>query len=1051
LRTIILSLFLIFSFVQSAYADCTTVTIGNQPAGYLFYNVDQKIFQYCNGTDWISMNSIPGSGGGGCGTTTMGLQPEGRMFYNGDNRVLQGCAGNVWQPFGPIGGSNHNVWSQIATGEYTTCGIKTNGTLWCWGSDAAGALGNGATTGNQSAPSQEATGSTNWTQVNVGTNHNCAVKTDGTLWCWGSDWQGKLGNGATVGDQVTPVQEVTAATDWAQVAAEGNHSCAIKTDNTLWCWGQETEGQLGNGATASNQDTPVQEVTAATDWAQVDLGGAHSCAIKTGGTLWCWGQDTQGHLGNGAATGNQDTPVQEVTAATDWAQVGIGIHHSCAVKTGGTLWCWGRGFEGQIGDGLGAETDSPSQEATLSTDWKQVNADHYHSCAVKTNGTAWCWGGDGSSGKLGDGPELLQKNAPVQEATGATDWTQIDAGFTHSCALTTNGTYSCWGDDTYGQLGNGSSTGAQLSPTQELTSATDWAQVSVSPGHSCAIKTNGTAWCWGSDYNGALGNGPTLTDNQFSPTQEATLATSWAQISVKNELGGTRHSCAVRTDGTLWCWGTDGNGQLGNGATTGDQDTPVQEVTAATDWAQVSKTFAHTCAVKTDGTLWCWGADTNGQLGNGATTGNQDTPVQEVTAATDWAQVSTGPYYSCAVKTDGTLWCWGIDTNNQLGNGAPTGDQDTPVQEVTAATNWAQVEGGRTHTCAIKTDDTLWCWGWDGYAALGNGADGNQDSPDQEATAATNWEQVAIGQYHSCAVKTDGTLWCWGRNNAGQLGNGTSTTADTPVQEVTAATNWAQVAAGSGSACAVKTDGTLWCWGADTYGKLGTSLYSNASPFPYLLCENPTRKEGQIFYNSSENVMQYCDGGGWVPIGKGFGTGNMPLYCTNIGDMCSDGTVYAGLSPDGNVPMYTLPCDYGQSWDGSSCTGARSNQPWNNGNFGNKTLTNVDDGNDGDGNTLALLSIDSDSGAGGTQPHLAAQTCSNLSANGHSDWYLPALNEVNVLYTNKVAIGGFDVTGTTYWSSTEGSQTGANAKNFDTGGWGWWDKDQNKPVRCVRK
>jgi alpha-tubulin suppressor-like RCC1 family protein len=239
------------------------------------------------------------------------------------------------------------------------------------------------------------------------------------------------------------------------------------------------------------------------------------------------------------------------------------------------------------------------------------------------------------------------------------------------------------------------------------------------------------------------------------------------------------HTCAVTTTGTLWCWGYNGSGQLGNGTTT-SSTTPVQESTHASDWATVSAGDLYTCAVKTTGTLWCWGSNGSGQLGNGTTT-DSTTPVQESTHASDWATVSAGGAQTCAVKTTGTLWCWGSNDFGQLGNGTTT-DSTTPVQESTHATDWATVSAGYLHTCAVKTTGTLWCWGYNALGQLGNGTTTDSTIPVQESTHATDWATVSAGEDYTCAVKTTGTLWCWGYNALGQLGNGTTTDSTTPVE-----------------------------------------------------------------------------------------------------------------------------------------------------------------------------------------------------------------------------------------------------------------------------
>lgn len=830
--------------------------------GDVVYNQTEKIFQYCADDEWKRMNIKPGAGAGGCTSPTVA---EGQMAYNTDQRVLQGCAGNEHRPFGPVAGGVK--WKNISVGSSHTCGVRTGGTLWCWGSDSAGQLGNGATTGNQDIPVQESTNATNWTQVSSASGHSCAVKTDGSLWCWGANSYGKLGNGLTTGNQDSPGRESTNATNWAQVSTGGNHTCAIKTDGSLWCWGRDNVGQLGNGgAITADQTAPSREATSATDWAYVSAGASHTCAVKTTGTLWCWGIDSFGALGDGVGVVNQNAPVQESTLATDWAQVSTGLAYTtCAVKTSGTLWCWGSGSSGDLGDGTSTfSAYSPVQESSAATNWLQVNTGYSHSCAVKSDGSLWCWGND-TFGQLGNGATTGNQLSPFQESSGATDWALVTTGNSHSCALKTNGSLWCWGYDTGGMLGNGST--LRTSPVQESSQAVNWMPVNGGS-YRCAIKTDGSLWCWGSDGNGQLGNGAT-TGSQISPVREITNATDWLQAS-----GGASHTCAVKNNGTLWCWGNDGNGQLGNGAATGDQDSPVQESTNATDWVHISaRGGSHSCAIKTNGTLWCWGRDANGQLGNGAIAGDQVSPSQESTNATDWAQVSTALSHTCAVKTGGSLWCWGRDHFGQLGNGATATDQVSPARESTNATDWVQVSAANLHTCAIKTDKSLWCWGNDANGQLGNGATaGNQVSPVRESTNATDWAIVDTNGSVTCAIKTDGSLWCWGSGSSGALGNGTTSDQISPTREITNATDWAQVTTGNGQTCAIKTNGTLWCWGSNNGGALGAGIPLPESPLPSNVCARNGNKEyrsGDILYNTDHKIVQYCDGVGWVGVGIG--------------------------------------------------------------------------------------------------------------------------------------------------------------------------------------
>jgi alpha-tubulin suppressor-like RCC1 family protein len=270
--------------------------------------------------------------------------------------------------------------------------------------------------------------------------------------------------------------------------------------------------------------------------------------------------------------------------------------------------------------------------------------------------------------------------------------------------------------------------------------------------------------------------------------------TNWAQVAA-----GGYHTAAVKTDGTLWTWGAngssffDGSGQLG----TNDIETrfsPVQ-VGALSNWAQVSAGRFHTASIKTDGTLWTWGSNQNntnnqprGQLGDG-TAASKSSPVQ-VGALTNWAQVSAGDYHTASIKTDGTLWTWGFNTQGVLGDGT-TISRSSPVQ--IGSTDWAQVSTG-AHTTATKTNGTLWAWGPNTDGQLGDGTGAGKSSPVQIGVL-TNWSTAHAGGIHTASIKTDGTLWTWGRNNYGQLGDDTVASRSSPVQ-VGALTNWGQLSVG---------------------------------------------------------------------------------------------------------------------------------------------------------------------------------------------------------------------------------------------------------------
>ena len=250
----------------------------------------------------------------------------------------------------------------------------------------------------------------------------------------------------------------------------------------------------------------------------------------------------------------------------------------------------------------------------------------------------------------------------------------------------------------------------------------------------------------------------------------------------------------------MWCWGRNQNGQLGVNDTT-NRNTPVQ-VGTAVDWRQVDCGQSHSSAIKINGTLWSWGNNYSGQLGINNTT-QKNTPMPEFNGATTWKSVACGGYTTSAIKTDGTLWSWGFNTNGQTGNNGNTNVQ-TPVTTLAGGTNWKQVSAGKKHTVAIKTDGTLWSWGINGSGQLGVNGTTTRFTPVQEFNSAQTWNSVACGGYTTSAIKTDGTLWMWGYNNQSQIGLNDTTARQTPVT-VGGGNNWKKVAAGYQHTAAIKS------------------------------------------------------------------------------------------------------------------------------------------------------------------------------------------------------------------------------------------------------
>ena len=339
-----------------------------------------------------------------------------------------------------------------------------------------------------------------------------------------------------------------------------------------------------------------------------------------------------------------------------------------------------------------------------------------------------------------------------------------------------------------GALGDGTNTN-RSSPVQVLGATSTWTSLSMGDDTVHAIKTDGTLWGWGNGKFGELGNnennGGALSGFlKSSPVQTVAGGTKWSQVSASRYAVG-----AVKSDGTLWMWGYGAYGSLGDNTSGLMRSSPVQTVAAGNTWTYVQAGYT-SGGLKSDNTLWMWGSNSDGQIGDG-TIVNKSSPVQIGGAV--WNSFSAGDMITAAIRTDGTLWLWGSNYFGGLGTNSTT-KYSSPVQTVSGGSNWSKVSTAIYSVGAIKTDGTLWTWGYAVNGRLGDNSVVNKSSPVQTVAGGTNWNKLQMGGTHSIATKTDGTLWVWGSNYNGQLGDGTITNKSSPVL-LTSGTNWIDISA----------------------------------------------------------------------------------------------------------------------------------------------------------------------------------------------------------------------------------------------------------------
>lgn len=710
-----------------------------------------------------------------------------------------------------------------------------------------------------------------WSAVYAGADgHVLGRKTDGTLWAWGIGGQGQLGIGSSPAYCLSAVQ-VGVESDWTTASAGGTFSGALKTDGSLWTWGADDWGQLGDGG-STVRNRPYR-VSPGASWRTFALGTNHLLAIKTDGTLWACGYNGERSLGDGTSN-STSTPIR-IGAWSDWKSVGAGNYSSYGIRADGSMYGWGTNWAGQAGVN---SASSPIATPTLISagPWASVDGGDQHAVAVKANGTLWMWGRDNAGNS---------SIAPVQVMPGTSNWVWAKAGNTASIAGRADGTVWAWGQNTSSQLGIGSG-GNQATPVQ-VTTVPLWTICDMGASYAEAISPDGLLWNWGTGQNGQLANGllnssatwpavsdwipyassATITvpagagtktvtcyyrDNAMNVSaaivDTITLDTSAISMSVCNgaaavattnlEIDSTVTAAATEivesraafvaagdsinlgfsliglADGPILGCGKNDYGQLGRGYTS-SSETNLGYATYDHDWKRVAVGGRHTLAVKNDGSLWAWGLDTSGQLGDGLTSG-QSTAPKRIGVANDWAFVAASRDYSLAIKTGGTLWRWG------------TGATASPVQ-VGTDTNWKSVAVGNGFFLGVKTDGSLYSWGSNGYGQLGLNDTTARANP---TYVSGGWSVVAAGDTHSLGIKTDSSLWAWGNNTSYQLGDNTFNQRNAP--KLIDSGRWTAIAGGSTHSVGLQSDGSLWTWGSNSFYQQGDGTI-NAKQVPTQL------------------------------------------------------------------------------------------------------------------------------------------------------------------------------------------------------------------------
>ena len=655
---------------------------------------------------------------------------------------------------------------QVAAGDTHSAAVTKDGDLYMWGSNECGQLGV-YSNDNSKVPIKVNNSSSTLSEKSVkyvalGVSHSAAITKDGSLYMWGSNRYGRLGDGTTT-DRYTPVKIMD---NVASVSLGSSHSAAVTKNNYLYVWGyggNDTDySYIGNGS-YSDIRSPVKIMD---NVASVSLGSSHSAAITKDGSLYMWGSNYHGQLGDGTTSGKH----RPQRVASNVQSVELGSSYTTVISKDGGLYTWGYNYYGQLGNGTTTKSSNPIK---IMNDVVDCAGGGSHTIALKKDGTVYAWGYN-DCGQLGDGT-TTDRTSPV--AIQIYDHTNVltSSGVKHGI-IPDNGNYS------FGSTG-------------------EIVQVAAGGRHSAAVTKDGDLYMWGSNECGQLG----VYSNADSkiPIKVNNSSSTLPEKSVKYVALGDRHSAAITKDGSLYMWGYNLLGQLGDGTTT-NKYIPVKVMDNV---VSVSLGEDHSAAITKNGSLYTWGSNLSGELGDGTT----DKRTKPERIMNNISSVELGRNHSAAITLDNHLYVWGYGGNSTgcsyIGNGSYS-NFNSPVNIMG---NVISVDLGGNHSAAITKDGSLYMWG-------SKICDGTTSSKSRPQRVASNVQSVELGNIHTTVISKDGGLYTWGYNYYGQLGNGTTTKSSNPIKIMN---DVVDCAGGGSHTIALKKDGTVYAWGYNDCGQLG--------------------------------------------------------------------------------------------------------------------------------------------------------------------------------------------------------------------------------------
>ena len=696
-------------------------------------------------------------------------------------------------------GSKSSVAVQVAVGQGHACAAFADGSARCWGAWREGQRGDGVTLNGwpedwlsrdlRPNPETRAVPNlvinlTDAVELAAGALHTCARRKDGTVWCWGTAGQSGTETEESAMHPIPYPVAVVGITDAVQLAAADVFTCARRSDGSVWCW-----GDLGEGLTNyEGKGFPPRPIPGVRDTVEIRAGGQVACALLSSGSVMCWGANTEGQLGDGSAESAYAIAQPTVVPHRDAAELSLGKEHICTGSSTGKVSCWG-------------SNDNKRATVPEGLALKIVVAGGANTCGLAADGAFWCWGGSSLIRSLLPAKELPASNEEKMRIGTVSNAKQLVLEDHHACVRLDSGAVQCWGyswRDTETKQDE-QATGPFV--VSGLGKALDIAAGSV---RTCAVVEGGTVQCW----------------NNVKKLDTLKGVSDATQVCL-----GVEHGCALRTNGTVTCWGMGNHGQLGRGLTEDYKKQPAATVPGLGAVEQVAASNRATCARLKGGIVRCWGDNENGELGQGffSSEGPKSASGQPLTVRLPSPAVDLrgGGNNFCAKLSDGAIACWGsnryglvVDTKSQ-----PNRKPPTPVSTVKDA---AQIAVANLHACARTKGGKVLCWGSNEHGQMGDGTwgRGNIRATPVEIPSLAGATEVVVSYRATCGRMAGGRVACVG-GGGGMLWELPGLQAASQIALSPRVESWLVGESGQParpSGCAVMNNGALACWGESAPG-----------------------------------------------------------------------------------------------------------------------------------------------------------------------------------------------------------------------------------------